>query len=58
MNDQDLLTLYAGLAMQAFITRGSNASHDSIAKSSFNVAEAMVKEREERDERLRPTQGN
>jgi hypothetical protein len=58
MNDQDLLTLYAGLAMQALISRGSSASHTSIAKSSFDIAEAMIKEQGERNERLRPTQGN
>ena len=59
MNDQDLLTLYAGLAMQALISRGSSASNKSVAKSSFDIAEDMVKEqafREETNERLRSEQ--
>ena len=58
MNDQDLLTLYAGLAMQALISLGSSASNKSIAKASFDIAEDMVKEQGERNERLRPTQGD
>ena len=58
MNDQDLLTLYAGLAMQALISRGSSTSHTAITKMSFDIAEEMIKEQGERIERLRSTQGN
>jgi hypothetical protein len=54
MNDQDLLTLYAGLAMQGIITLGIDATPISIAKTSFDIAEAMIKEQGERNERLRP----
>lgn len=53
MNDQDLLTLYAGLAMQGIITLGIDATPKSIAKTSFDIAEAMIKEQGERIERLR-----
>lgn len=58
MNDQDLLTLYAGLAMQGIISLGSSASNKSIAKASFDIAEEMIKEQGERNERLRSTQGD
>ena len=58
MNDQDLLTLYAGLAMQAFISRGGSASHTTIVKVSFDIAQEMIKEHGERIERLRSTQGD
>jgi hypothetical protein len=58
MNDQDLLTLYAGLAMQAIISLEENASFKSIAKTSFDLAEEMIKEQGERIERLRSTQGD
>jgi hypothetical protein len=58
MNDQDLLTLYAGLAMQGIISLGHDISSKSIAKASFDIAEDMVKEQGERIERLRSTQGN
>jgi hypothetical protein len=53
MNDQDLLTLYAGLAMQAFISRGGSTSHTTIVKVSFDIAQEMIKEQGERIERLR-----
>jgi hypothetical protein len=56
MNDQDLLTLYAGLAMQAIISLEENASFKSIAKTSFDIAEQMIKEQGERIERLRSEQ--
>lgn len=58
MNNEDLLTLYAGLAMQGIVTLGNDASPKSIAKTSFDIAEAMIKEQGERNERLRSTQGN
>jgi hypothetical protein len=58
MNDQDLLTLYAGLAMQAFISKGGSTSLTAITKLSFDIAEQMIKEQGERIERLRSTQGN
>jgi hypothetical protein len=58
MNDQDLLTLYAGLAMQGIISLGEDVSAKSIAKTSFDIAEAMIKEQGERNERLRSTQGD
>jgi hypothetical protein len=54
MNDQDLLTLYAGLAMQGIISLGHDVSAKSIAKASFDLAEEMIKEQGERIERLRP----
>jgi hypothetical protein len=51
MNDQDLLTLFAGMALQGLIAAKHEASAKSIAMVAYDIAEAMVKEREARDER-------
>jgi hypothetical protein len=53
MNDEDLIDLYAGLAMQAFIHEvyaDNIADHgcESIARKAYYMAEAMVKEKENR----------
>lgn len=56
MNEKELLTLYAGLAMQGLLAARHEVSPMSIARVSFEIAEAMVKEqafREETNERLR-----
>lgn len=61
MDEKDLLTLYAGLAMQGLLAGQHTVSPMSIARVSFEIAEAMIKEqtfREETNERLRSTQGN
>lgn len=58
MDEKELMTLYAGLAMQGIIAAGNDASPQSIAKVSFDIAQAMVREQGERNERLRPTQSN
>jgi hypothetical protein len=58
MNDKDLLTLYAGLAMQGIVSLGEDVTVKAIAKVSFDIAEEMIKEQGERIERLRSTQGN
>jgi hypothetical protein len=53
MNDEDLIDLFAGLAMQAFIHEvyaNNIADHgcESIARKAYYMAEAMVKEKENR----------
>jgi hypothetical protein len=61
MNDKELMTLYAGLAMQGLLAARHEVSPMSIARVAFEVAEAMIKEqtfREETNERVRPTQGD
>ncbi len=58
MDEKDLLTLYAGLAMQGIISLGIDAQPKSIAKASFDIAEAMIKEQGERNGRVFTTQGN
>lgn len=50
MNDQDLLTLYAGLAMQGMLAARHEVSPMSIARVAFEIAEAMVKEQKFRED--------
>jgi hypothetical protein len=45
MNNDDLLDLYAGLAMQGLLAANHAVSPESIARVSFEVAEAMMRER-------------
>jgi hypothetical protein len=53
MIDEDLIDLFAGMAMQAFIHEvyaNSIADHgcESVARKAYYMAEAMVKEKEKR----------
>lgn len=58
MNNEDLLDLFAGMALQGMIAAELDASNKSLAMVAYDIAEAMVKEREARHERLRPTQSD
>ena len=58
MNNEDLLDLFAGMALQGLIAAKHEVSARSMAMVAYDIAEAMVKEREARDERLRSTQGD
>ena len=56
MNDEDLIDLFAGLAMQTFIHEvyaDNIADHgcESIARKAYYMAETMLKEKEKRRER-------
>lgn len=53
MIDEDLIDLFAGMAMQAFIHEvyaNNIADHgcESVARKAYYMAEAMVKEKEKR----------
>jgi len=58
MNNEDLLDLFAGMALQGLIAANLEGSVKSLAMVAYDIAEAMVKEREARHERLRSTQGD
>lgn len=58
MNNEDLLDFFAGLALEGLISAQHNNSAKTMAKVSYDIAEAMINEREERHERLRSAQGN
>ena len=51
MNDEDLIDLYAGLAMQGYLTQNDIQNWEQIASNSYSMAEAMLKEKEKRHER-------
>ena len=49
MDDEHLKDFYAGLAMLGWLSQGNPASHpEGVADIAFDVAEAMMKERERR----------
>jgi hypothetical protein len=53
MIDDDLMDLFAGLAMQGYVSteyfRGM--PHHLVAEDAYRMAEAMIKEKEKRRER-------
>jgi hypothetical protein len=53
MNNEELIDLFAGLAMQGYVSteyfRGM--PHQVVAEEAYRMAEAMAKEREKRLER-------
>ncbi len=51
MNNDDLLDLYAGMAMQGLLAARHEVSPQSMARVSFEIAEAMLRERMIRGER-------
>jgi hypothetical protein len=57
MNDQEYRDLCAALAMLGLFQCGDYHPR-AIPKMAFDAAEDMMREREERNERLRSTQGN
>jgi hypothetical protein len=51
MNNEELIDLFAALAMQGYLTQNYIHNFEQIANYSYSMAEAMVKEREKRLER-------
>ena len=58
MNNEDLIDLFAGLALQGLLASARGIPADVCAKAAYDLAYAMIKEREKRIERERPPQGN
>jgi hypothetical protein len=58
MNNEDLIDLFAGLAMQGYLTQNDIQNWEQIASYSYAMADAMIKEKEKRIERERSTQGD
>lgn len=58
MNNEDLIDLFAGLAMQGYLSQNDIQNWEQIASNSYSMAEAMIKEKEKRIERERSTQGD
>jgi hypothetical protein len=48
MNNEDLMDLFAALAMQGYLTQSYVQNQECIAKDSYAMAEAMIKEKERR----------
>lgn len=53
MNNEDLIDLFAGLAMQGYLSQNDIQNWEQIASNSYSMADAMIKEREKRIERER-----
>jgi hypothetical protein len=51
MIDDDLMDLFAGLAMQGYLSQNDIQNWEQIARDSYSMAEAMLKEKEKRRER-------
>lgn len=60
MDNEDLLDLFAGMAVQGLLSLGGNFPAANYAADAYDVAEAMIKERELRLERKknRPAQSD
>ena len=59
MNNEDLIDLFAGMALQGLLAKKmSNIPINIYAKDAYDLAEAMIIEKEKRIERERPPQGN
>ena len=54
MNNEDLLDLFAAFAM--FTCLGNEGNYEVDAIACYDAAEAMIKEKERRNERERSTQ--
>lgn len=51
MNDEDLIDLYAGMALMGMLLKGVLYPADDYAKQAYVLADAMIKEKEKRLER-------
>ncbi len=51
MNDEDLIDLYAGMALMGMLLKGVLYPADDYAKQAYVLAYAMIKEKEKRLER-------
>jgi hypothetical protein len=58
VNNEDLIDVFAALAMLGLIHRHRVIPPDVLAKEAYIHADAMIKEKEKRIERERSTQGN
>jgi hypothetical protein len=58
MNNEELIDLFAALAMQGYLTQSHIQNQECIARNSYSMAYAMIKEKEKRIERERSSQGN
>lgn len=58
MTDEDLIDLFAGLAMQGYLTQSYLQNQECIAHDSYSMAEAMIKEKEKRFERKHQQKSN
>ena len=59
MNNEDLIDLFAGMALQGLLAKKmSNIPINIYAKDAYDLAEAMIIEKEKIIERERPPQGN
>ncbi len=59
MNNEDLIDLFAGMALQGLLAKKmANIPINIYAKDAYDLAEAMIIEKEKRIERERPPQGN
>lgn len=60
MDNEDLIDLFAGMALQGLLSLGNNFPAAHYAADAYDVAEAMIKEREVRIERKknRPAQSD
>ncbi len=54
MNNEDLMDLFAGLAMQGIVSLNGHDLYTDVARHSYLIAEAMIAEKEKRHERNRP----
>ena len=48
MNNEELIDLFAALAMQGYLAGGYEADSRSLAEDSYSMAYAMIKEKERR----------
>lgn len=58
MIDDDLMDLFAGLAMQGYLTQNDIQNWEQIASDSYSMAEAMLKEKEKRHGRKQQQESN
>lgn len=58
MDNDDLLDLFAGLAMQGYLAAGYDHHASALAEDSYSAAVAMIKEKEKRRERNRSKQSD
>jgi len=48
MDNEDLVDIFAGMAMQGLLANGVSVPIDDYAKDAYDMAEAMIKEKEKR----------
>jgi hypothetical protein len=58
VNNKDLIDLFAGLAMQGLLASARGIPAEVCAKAAYQLAYAMIEEKERRIERERPSQGD